>query len=150
MNQHHDDIRALGPQLRDQRVGGQRLARERQALDPAGTHHMRCVPERHADKAHTYAQTILLEELHARRRKQRLAVVAKRIGRQISKVGPFERLAELAGLFGREFLATAVLHAQQLGIALVVFMIAGGGKVHLHQIQRFDGRLIEKQRRHNG
>jgi hypothetical protein len=59
---------------------------------------------------------------------------------------PLEGLADLAGLLVRELLAATVLHAQQLGHALVVFVIAGGREVHLHEVEHFYRRLIEKQR----
>ena len=150
MNQHHDHIGPLRTQRGNQRVGCLSLIRKGQPRDAAGSHHVGRGLERHADEAHANARTVLLEEFQTRALEQTAAIAAQRVRGQKGELRALEGLADLAGFLAGEFLAAAVLQAQELLRALVVFMVSGGGKIHAHEVERLHRRLVQKQRRDHG
>ena len=74
-------------------------------------------------------------------------VFLDRASRKIAKLRAEERVRPLASV-GR--MAAAILHPQQLLLAFIEFVIADGGDLEPHHRQRFDRRLIVKQRRQEG
>ena len=65
-------------------------------------------------------------------------------GGEIAKFRAEERMRPLASV---DRMTAAVLHPQQLVLALVEFVIADGGHREPHHVERFDGGLVVKHRR---
>ena len=146
----HDHIRALGAQLGHQGIGRGGLVFKTQAFHARRAHHGGRGLERHADEAHRHGGIALRETFDARSGQQRLAIFTHGVGGQKAELGPFKGLADLAGLAHREFLATALLQAQQLLPAPVKFVVAYCREVDLHVVHGFDGGLVQEQGRHQG
>ena len=72
------------------------------------------------------------------------AALLERAGGEIAKFRARKRMRSLA-LVDR--VAAAILHAQQLVLALVEFVIADRGNVQAHHRQRLDRRLVMEHRR---
>ena len=85
------------------------------------------------------------EALDRVRREDRLAGrLVLHVGGEELEVGALERVAVLAAVDG---MAAAVLHAQELGDALVELVVADAVEVEAEQVQRLDRRLVVEQRR---
>jgi len=135
-------------QRRGQLVDRLDLVVEREARDAARRHDRRRLLQRHADEADAHAA----DRLDVVRGKQRLARrVDLHVGRQELELRTLERhrradLRALAGV-GVAGEAAAVLHAQQLGAAVVELVVADAVEVQAQQVHRLDGRLVVEQRR---
>ena len=141
MDQHHDGLDAARLQFGQQRVDGVGLVPEFQVGDAGRRHQVRRALQGQADEAHGNAAE--LPDLVGR--KHGLAgALLEGAGGQITKLGAAERMRSLAAV---DRMTAAVLHPQQLVLALVEFVIADGSHREPHLVERFDGGLVVEHRR---
>ena len=142
VQEHDDRLDALPLQLGDERVGGLGLVQEAPALDPGLSDERVGVLQRHADEADLHA----LDLLDPVRRKRRLAggVVDGVRGEPLEVRSGVGRTGEVTPVDG---MAATVLHAEELGDALVELVVADARHVEAHCVQRLDGRLVVEQAR---
>ncbi len=144
VEQHDDGLDALSLQLGHQGVGGLDLVEEVVALDAGGGHEGVGGLEGHADEADLDAVD-LLDPVRGQRGG---AALVDHVGRQPLEVGAGVGLiGEVAAV---DRVAAAVLHAQQLGDALVELVVADAGHVEVHGVERFDRRLVVEQAAEGG
>ena len=126
---------------RHQRVDGLGLVAEFQPGDAGWRDDVGRALQGEADEGHGNA----LELLDLVGRKQGLAgALVDRAGGEIAEFGAGEGMRALAAV---DRMAAAVLHAQQLVLAFVEFVVADGGDLQPHQRERLDGGLVVEHRR---
>ena len=139
VDQEHDRVRALRLQLRDQRVGDRGFVLELKPGDPAGADQRLRFLEGLADET-----DLDRPDLADRgRREDGRAVASDHIRREIFETRAGERL-EPARHASRVLFASALLHPQKLGRALVELVVADRGEAEAQQVHRIDRRLVEE------
>ena len=109
VDHHHDDIGALGAQLRHQRVGSGGLVLEPQPDYAGGRHHGGGGLKRETDEPQGNRGAPIVKPLEPRGRQQRLTILAHGVGGQKTEAGALKRTGYLAGRAHSELLATAML-----------------------------------------
>ena len=141
MDQHHDGLDAARLQFGQQRVHGVGLVPEFQVGHAGRRDQVRRAFQGQADESHGNAAE-LPDRVGG---KHGLAgALLEGAGGEIAKFGAEERMRPLASV---DRMTAAILHPQQLVLALVEFVIADGGHRKPHHIKRFDGGLVVKHRR---
>ena len=150
VNQHHDRLDALAANLCNPLIDRLRLIDEFQSSDCAGGHDRRRCLQGQPDEGDPHA----IEGLHAVGGQQGLAGLdAAHIGRQPLKARAFKRnrrshqspLTPRAGPARRRRPAAAALQSEQLGPALVEFMVADRRELQTDPVQCLDRRLVVKE-----
>src|SRR5207253_9253675 len=72
------------------------------------------------------------------------------LDRRGGEVAEFRAREGMRALAAVDRMATAILHAQQLALSLVEFVVSHRSNLEPHQRQRLDGRLVMEQRRQEG
>ncbi len=141
MDQHHDRFDAARLQLRHQCIHRLGFVAEFEPGDARGRDDARGLLQGQPDEGDGDALEFpdLVGRQHALARRR-----LDRGGREIAEFGTRERMRPLAAVDG---VAAAILHPEQLGLALVELVVADRGDRKSHHRKRFDRGLVVKHRR---
>ncbi len=141
MDQDDDGLDAARLQFRDNRIHGVGLVFEFKARRTGRRNDAGSAFQREADEGN--GNSIEFPDLVSR--KDRLA--GRRLDGGSRKVVEFRALERMRPLAFVDRVAAAVLHALQLVLALIEFVIADGSNRKPHHRHRFDRRLVMEHRR---
>src|SRR5690606_29657632 len=146
VQQHDDGLDAGSLQLLRRRVGGLHLVEEVDGGHAAGGDQRGGALQRHPDEAHVDA----VDGTHLGARQQGLArvgltILVDHVGGQPLEVGAGVRLVREVAAVDR--VAATVLHAQQLGGALVELVVAHRADVEADRVEALHGRFVVEQTR---